>query len=103
MPSGQGAEAGVCAGTRNCQYLAMRNDASPHAPGTGALRAARDLGHLDLLVLIDSARRFGHLRPERLAAILASFGPVRWMMPTALPVKSDALITRTYGWRSGWR
>jgi len=43
MPSGHGAEAGVCAGTRNCQYLAMRNDASPHASGTGALRAARDL------------------------------------------------------------
>src|SRR5215475_2060698 len=43
MSSGHGAEAGVCAGTRNCQYLAMRNDASPHASGTGALRAARDL------------------------------------------------------------
>src|ERR1700742_1389923 len=39
-----GRRGGVCAGTRNCQYLAMRNDdASPLASGTGALRAARDL------------------------------------------------------------
>ncbi|MDX6342409.1 MAG: acetyl-CoA synthetase [Trebonia sp.] len=35
--------AGVCGRGRNCQYLAMRNDASPHASGPGALRAARDL------------------------------------------------------------
>ena len=35
--------AGCCVTARNCQYLAMRNDASPHASGTGALRAARDL------------------------------------------------------------
>src|ERR1700743_1901864 len=38
-----GRRGGVCAGTRNCQYLAMRHDASPPASGTGALRAARAL------------------------------------------------------------
>jgi acetyl-CoA synthetase len=35
--------AGCCVTAQNCQYLAMRNDASPHASGTDALRAARDL------------------------------------------------------------
>ena len=34
---------GVFVPPRNCQYLAMRNDASSPASGTGALRAARDL------------------------------------------------------------
>jgi very-short-patch-repair endonuclease len=39
------------------------------------LRAARDLAHLDLVVLIDSARAAGHLDPHRMAAVLASRRP----------------------------
>jgi hypothetical protein len=39
------------------------------------LRAARDLGHLDLVVLLDSARALGHVDPERMAAVLASRRP----------------------------
>jgi very-short-patch-repair endonuclease len=39
------------------------------------LRAARDLAHLDLVVLIDSARRAGHLDPQRMADVLASRRP----------------------------
>lgn len=45
------------------------------APEEILLRAARDLGHLDLVVLIDSARAKGHLDPERMTAILASRRP----------------------------
>jgi hypothetical protein len=37
-----------------------------------------------------------------LAASLASFGPVVWMMLTALSVRSEALITGPTGWRPGW-
>jgi hypothetical protein len=39
------------------------------------LRAARDLGHLDLVVLLDSARALGHLDPDRMATVLASRRP----------------------------
>jgi hypothetical protein len=39
------------------------------------LRAARDLGHLDLVVLLDSARRQGHIDPERMETVLASRRP----------------------------
>jgi hypothetical protein len=39
------------------------------------LRAARDLGHLDLLVMVDSARALGHLDRDRMAKILASRRP----------------------------
>ncbi|MGZ4453198.1 MAG: hypothetical protein ACXVD1_09260 [Nocardioides sp.] len=39
------------------------------------LRASRDLGHLDLLVMIDSARRLGHLEPDALERLLASGRP----------------------------
>jgi len=39
------------------------------------LRAARDLGLLDLVVLIDSALRHGDLDPERMEAALASGRP----------------------------
>jgi hypothetical protein len=39
------------------------------------LRAARDLGHLDLVVMIDSARAAGDLDPDRMAALLASGRP----------------------------
>jgi hypothetical protein len=39
------------------------------------LRAARDLGLLDLLILVDSALHLGHLDPDRLAEILESGRP----------------------------
>jgi hypothetical protein len=39
------------------------------------LRAARDLGHLDLVVMVDSARALGHLDPDRMAAMLSSRRP----------------------------
>ncbi len=39
------------------------------------LRAARDLGHLDLVVLLDSARALGHVDAERLGCVLASRRP----------------------------
>ncbi len=39
------------------------------------LRAARDLGHLDLVVLLDSARSLGHLDPRRLSTVLTSRRP----------------------------
>ena len=41
--SAPGRGAGVCRIGPSCQYLAMRNDASPNTAGPGALRAARDL------------------------------------------------------------
>lgn len=39
------------------------------------LRAARDLGHLDLVVLVDSARRLGHVDHARMTSLLASRRP----------------------------
>jgi hypothetical protein len=45
------------------------------APEEILLRCARDLGHLDLVVLIDSALALGHLDPERMATILSSRRP----------------------------
>lgn len=39
------------------------------------LRAARDLSHLDLVVLLDSARALGHVDPDRMATVLASRRP----------------------------
>lgn len=39
------------------------------------LRAARDLGTLDVAIMLDSARRLGHIDEERMAAILASRRP----------------------------
>lgn len=39
------------------------------------LRASRDLGTLDVTIMLDSARRRGHIDPERLAAVLSSGRP----------------------------
>lgn len=39
------------------------------------LRAARDLGLLDMVILVDSARRLGHVDDERLGRILSSGRP----------------------------
>ncbi len=45
------------------------------APEEILLRAARDLGHLDLVVLVDSARALGHIDRDRMAVVLASRRP----------------------------
>ena len=45
------------------------------APEEALLRAARDLGHLDLVVLVDSARALGHIDPDRMGAVLSSRRP----------------------------
>jgi hypothetical protein len=45
------------------------------APEEILLRAARDLSHLDLVVLLDSARALGHVDPDRMATVLASRRP----------------------------
>ena len=39
------------------------------------LRAARDFGHLDIIVMIDSAKALGHIDPERMATLLSSRRP----------------------------
>ena len=39
------------------------------------LRAARDLGHLDLVVLVDSALSSGQLEPKQMAVVLSSRRP----------------------------
>ena len=39
------------------------------------LRAARDLGLLDLMILLESALRLGHLDHDRMTALLASRRP----------------------------
>jgi hypothetical protein len=39
------------------------------------LRAARDLAHVDLVILIDSARALGHVDPERMRNVLSSHRP----------------------------
>lgn len=45
------------------------------APEEILLRAARDLGHLDMVVMIDSALALGDIDPRRMQAILASRRP----------------------------
>ncbi len=45
------------------------------APEEILLRAARDLSHLDLVVLLDSARALGHVDPDDMATVLASRRP----------------------------
>ncbi len=48
---------------------------SVDAPEEVLLRAARDLGHLDLVVLLDSALSLGHVDHDRLVLILSSRRP----------------------------
>ncbi len=45
------------------------------APEEILLRAARDLGTLDLVIMLDSARRLGHVDEDRMKEILASKRP----------------------------
>lgn len=53
------------------------------------LRAARDLGLLDLLVLVDSARRMGDVDPQRMEAILDSRRPGVRLLRRAWLLSSD--------------
>ncbi|MGC4111941.1 MAG: hypothetical protein QM747_16305 [Nocardioides sp.] len=53
------------------------------------LRAARDLGLLDLLILVDSARRHGHLDRRRLADVVASRRPGVRMLRKALSLSDE--------------
>lgn len=52
------------------------------------LRCARDLGVLDLVILIDSALRLRHLDPDRMEALLASRRPGVRMMRVAYGLSS---------------
>src|SRR5262245_2555053 len=69
-----------------CSRLIEDRDADPaepqrlhglpvEAPEEILLRCARDLGHVDLVVMIDSARALGDLDLERLERLLASRRP----------------------------
>jgi hypothetical protein len=65
-----------------CSRLVATDEAGPTVQGLSVdapeeilLRAARDLGHLDLVVMIDSARALGHLDPQRMSAVLSSRRP----------------------------
>ena len=71
----------------------------PHEPGDVGLpvdrpeeillRAARDLGTLDLVVMIDSARRLGHIDEKRMKAILDSRRPGVRVLRAAWNMSSD--------------
>lgn len=52
------------------------------------LRAARDLSHVDLVVLIDSARALGHLDEARMSGILSSRRPGTRALAAAYSVSS---------------
>jgi len=67
-----------------CSRLVETHDSAPRRASEGfpvdepeeiLLRAARDLGHLDLVVLLDSARSLGHVDHDRMATVLASRRP----------------------------
>jgi hypothetical protein len=66
------------------------------------LRAARDLGLLDLIVLVDSAIRCGDLDSERMAEVLASGRPgVRmlreaWMRATGLAESAPETVLQQF-------
>ncbi len=52
------------------------------------LRAARDLGTLDVTIMLDSARRLGHVDPHRMDRILASGRPGTRVLGTAWELSS---------------
>lgn len=66
-----------------------RVDLPVDAPEEILLRAARDLGLLDLVILIDSARHAGDLDDERMREILASRRPGVRMLRTAWELSSE--------------
>jgi len=51
------------------------DDLPVDAPEEILLRAARDLGTLDVVIMLDSARRLGHIDEKRMEVILASKRP----------------------------
>ena len=53
------------------------------------LRAARDLGALDLVIMIDSARRLGHLDDARMRELLASKRPGVRMLRIAYELSTE--------------
>ncbi len=55
------------------------------------LRAARDLGHLDLRVLVDSARHHGAIDPDKMEALLTSRRPGTRPLRAAWLASSDRL------------
>jgi hypothetical protein len=61
--------------TRERRPLTSPDGLPVDAPEEILLRASRDLGLLDLVVLIDSALRLKHLNPARMEALLASARP----------------------------
>lgn len=66
------------------------------------LRAARDLGTLDVVVMIDSARRLGHIDETRMAAILASKRPgvrvlrAAWALSNKLAESGGETVLRVF-------
>lgn len=59
------------------------------APEEILLRASRDLGLLDLLILVDSARRIGHVCPRRMSDVLSSRRPGVRMLAQAWSWSDD--------------
>ncbi|GAB3788866.1 hypothetical protein [Nocardioides ungokensis] len=53
------------------------------------LRAARDLGVLDLVIMIDSARNLGHLDDDQMQQVLGSKRPGVRMLRTAYELSTD--------------
>ncbi|GCD89045.1 hypothetical protein [Nocardioides sp. LS1] len=66
------------------------------------LRLARDLGHLDLVVIIDSARRLGHITPAAMARVLNSRRPgvrnlrAAWEASTAKSQSAGETVLRLF-------
>ena len=58
-------------------------------PAEVLLRAARDLGDLDLAIMLDSALRLGHLDPDAMSAVLASRRPGCKRLQRVWNVRSD--------------
>lgn len=84
----------------------------PHEPGHVGLpvdrpeeillRASRDLGVLDLVIMIDSARKLGHIDNARMAAVLASGRPgvrvlrVAWNLSSDRPESGPETVLRMF-------
>lgn len=65
----------ICSRLRRDRVLELRHGLPVDSAEEILLRAARDLGLLDLVVLVDSARRVGDLAPERMEVLLRSRRP----------------------------
>lgn len=65
----------ICSRLRRTTESLVRRDLPVDRPEEVLLRLARDLGHLDLAVIVESALRAGDIDPERMEAILKSRRP----------------------------